>query len=104
MLDTIKWYFSSGGFWYSEGCTPRDEAMPVYLMGPDSYPLAGLASGIYYDNGKSKTLSFYFDPYYIDSREHGVGLVKDVLHFFENPISNDMNSRSGEQTLPVTRE
>ena len=99
-LDTIKWYFSSGGLWYGDGCTPREGAVPVYFMGPDSYPLAGESSAIYYDNGKSKALGFYFDPYYIDSKEHGVGLIKDILHFFENPIFNDVKANETGRAVP----
>ena len=99
-LDTIKWYFSSGGLWYGDGCTPREGAVPIYFMGPDSYPLAGQAAAIYYDNGTSKALSFYFDPYYIDSKEHGVKLLKDVLHFFENPVFNEVKASGNEGAVP----
>ncbi len=99
-LDTIKWYFSSGGLWFGDGCTPREGAVPVYFMGPESYPLAGKPIAIYYDNGTSKALSFFFDPYYIDSKEHGVKLIQDVLHFFENPIFNDVKSGGTVQKAP----
>ena len=99
-VDTLKWYFSSGGLWYADGCTPVEGAVPVYLMGPDTYPLAGLAAAIYYDNGTSKVLSCFFDPYYMDTPERRTAFFKDVLSFFENPVFSRVESEGEDQTLP----
>ncbi len=71
---------------YVDGCTPRDEAVSVYTMGPESYQFAGKSSVIYYDNGISEALSCMFNPYYIVPPETKDQWIADVIDFFNlNP-------------------
>ncbi len=86
-LDTIRWYFSSGGLWYGDGCTPVSGAVPVYEFGPASYVLAGYKTSIYLDNGSSKVFSCFWDPYYMDSDINRAALFSDVLDWFNSQIT-----------------
>jgi hypothetical protein len=76
-LDTIHWTFSTA--WWVDGCTPAEDAVSVYNMGPGSYLLQGLSSAIlnrynYYDG--QKELTFLFDPALIDTYANRVALFE----------------------------
>ncbi len=90
---------------YVDGCTPRDGAVSVYVMGPESYKFAGESSVIYYDNGTSEALSCMFNPYYIVPPETKDQWVSDVVDFFSlNPddsilFVDDDNAYNNEKIM-----
>jgi hypothetical protein len=68
---------------YVDGCTPRDEALSIYELGGENYPLAGQSAMIYYDNGTSKVFSTFMNPFYQFPLDDQDTLVSSVLNFFE---------------------
>ncbi len=85
-LDTVRWYFSSGGLWYADGCTPAPGAVSVYEFGDSSYVLAGYITSIYNDNGTSKVLSCFWDAYYMDTQAHRATLFQGILDWFASQL------------------
>jgi len=72
---TIKWVFSTA--WWVDGCKPAGNAVPVYKMGPESYPLQGLSAAVYnhYDfQASEKEVTYFFDPAIIDTYQNRVDL------------------------------
>ncbi len=67
---------------YVDGCTLRPEAQSVYNMGPADYALAGKSAVMYYDNGTSKVLSSWFNPYYMKPDEDWTKHLSEVVSFF----------------------
>ncbi|MEA3286629.1 MAG: T9SS type A sorting domain-containing protein [Candidatus Marinimicrobia bacterium] len=67
---------------YIDGCTPRTEAVSIYEFSGFEYPLAGQSNTIYYDNGSSKVLSTFMNPYYQFPLNERDSLVASVLNFF----------------------
>ncbi len=75
---------------YVDGCTPRLEALSIYEMSGEDYPLAGQSATIYYDNGTSRVLSSFFNPYFqfpLDDRD---SLIVSVFNFLELDQSADI--------------
>ncbi len=81
-LDTVRWYFSSGGLWYADGCTLTPNAVPVYEFGDSSYILAGYITSIYNEVGTGKILSCFWDAYYMDSQANRATLFQGILDWF----------------------
>ncbi len=67
---------------YVDGCTPVNGAQSVYTMGPSDYEYSNESSVIYYDNGTSKVLSSWFNPYYMQPETAKNQFVTDVVSFF----------------------
>lgn len=66
-LDTLDWNFAT--LWWADAVTMRAGAKGVYKMDGDaSYPLKNKTTATFYNNGKFRTLSFFFD----------LGLAKDA--------------------------
>jgi hypothetical protein len=72
---TIYWIYPTA--WWVDGCTPVGNAVSIYNMGPESYPLYGLSSAVYnhYDfQASEKELTFFFDPAIMDTYQNRVDL------------------------------
>lgn len=85
-LTPVNWKYA--GLWYADGVTPADYAQPIYRMGPETYELAGEISGLLFDNGQWRFLSYLFDPYFIVHNdgthiEMLAELITDGLDYFE---------------------
>mgnify|MGYP002630643854 CR=1 FL=1 len=75
---------------YVDGCTPRPGALSIYEMSGDDYPLAGQTATIYYDNGTSRVLSSFFNPYFQFPLEDRDSLIVSVFDFFGLDQSADI--------------
>jgi len=90
---------------YVDGCTPRDGALSIYEMAGEDYPLAGESAMIYYDNGSSRVLSSFINPYYQFPLDQRDSLVASVLNYFNiTPASSillvdDDNQWNNEYTV-----
>ena len=67
---------------YVDGVTPVSGAKAVYTMGPEGYQYEGKTTVIYYDNGTSKVLSSFFNPYYMEPEQDKNRHVAEVINFF----------------------
>jgi hypothetical protein len=75
--DILRWIFSTA--WWVDGCTPTENAVSVYDMGPVTYAFHGLSSAIlnnYLPSDSNKRLSFFFDPAIIDTYNNRVALFE----------------------------
>ncbi len=88
-LGDINWVFPT--LWWADAITPHPDAVTIYKMGFDNYLFSGATTGVWYDNGTSKSLTFLFDL----ARANNQGLVDNtissVLGFFEGVISDSQN-------------
>lgn len=79
-LPQLDWIFST--LWYVDAVTPVLGAESVYVMGDMNYVFAGETSGLWYDNGNSRALSFFFNPSQISSFQKLQDMTTAVmLHF-----------------------
>lgn len=79
--QTINWTFPTA--WWVDGCTPVGNAVPLYEMGPESYPLHGLSAAVYnHENfvAREKEITFFFDPAIIDTYENRVELFLGIFN------------------------
>jgi len=81
-LDPVEWTYET--MWYVDALTPVEAAQAVYQMGPvPIYDLWEYYSGIYYEKGDGKVLSFAFETARIDTQENTDFLFTEALQYFE---------------------
>lgn len=83
-LQEINWQFPT--LWWADALTPRAEAVAIYEMGHDNYVFAGAPTGIWYDNGTSKALTFAFDLALANNQEQVDNTVASVVNYFSSVI------------------
>lgn len=85
-LGDINWVFPT--LWWADAITPHPEAVTIYKMGFDNYLFAGATTGVWYDNGTSKTLTFLFDL----ARANNQGLVdntvRSIIEYFTSVLTS----------------
>jgi hypothetical protein len=86
-LDTVYWVFST--LWYADGATLRPEAIPIYEMDGDGYPLAGSVTGALYYDGNFSTLSFLFDLALALDEATAQMVLQSVVDYFTLLVSTD---------------
>lgn len=87
-LNDINWQFST--LWWADVLTPRQGAVSIYMMGGDGYPLAGQTTGLWFDNGLSKCLTFGFDLSLAASQLLVDQTVGAVVPFFEAALLSNV--------------
>jgi len=80
-LNDLTWLFDT--LWYGDGVSIVDGANPIYRMGDDSYVLADSISAVFYDNGTSQALTYFFDLALVNNFEMMKANVLPVITFFE---------------------
>ncbi|MCB9235152.1 MAG: T9SS type A sorting domain-containing protein [Bacteroidia bacterium] len=88
-LNQLDWIFST--LWYVDGVTPVNGAQIVYEMGDNSYVLSGYPCGLWYDNGTSQVLSFYFNVSQISTFDKMKTMTGTVLEFFQSQLTGREN-------------
>ncbi|MBK9291271.1 MAG: hypothetical protein IPM52_06570 [Bacteroidetes bacterium] len=83
-LNPVTWIFST--LWWADACLPVPGAVPVYKMGPASYPLSNYYASIFYQGSNFATLSMFFDPALIDTDANRTALMGDVINYFQNLV------------------
>ncbi len=104
-LNPIEWTYET--MWYVDALTPREEAQELYQMGPvPIYDLWEYYSGIYFEKGDGKVISFAFETARIDTQEHTDELFSQGLQFFEQfatpgiPVTDiNVTSEGGATTI-----
>lgn len=84
-IDTITWNTGSGNLSYVDGGTLTEDAVSHYVMGPDTYPLAGLSTVQSHTTDTFTLFSSWFNPYYFSSTADRDTWVSDVIDWFELP-------------------
>lgn len=85
-LVTVDWLFAT--LWNADAVTPVDGGVTIFEHGGDDYPLAGMPAGIWYDNGVSICLSFFFDLSLGSSQDVIQPNVEAVLDFFRGQLTS----------------
>ncbi len=98
-LDNIDWTFST--LWYADAVTGRDGSVPIYEMGGTGYVFEGETAGLWYDNGTSKCLSFFFDLALASGQSVIDNTVASVVAHFEGLISSTENIELLETEVKV---
>jgi hypothetical protein len=81
-LNPLKWAYET--MWYVDALTPAEGAQAVYQMGPvPIYDLWEYYSGIYFEKGDGKVLTFTFETARIDTPENTEFLFGEALVYFE---------------------
>jgi hypothetical protein len=93
-LNPVQWVFST--LWWVDACLPAPTAQPVYQMGPPSYVFSNYYSAIANTSGDFHTMAMFFDPALIDTQEHLMQLLNDIVHYYVLLGVND-NSPSVSQ-------
>lgn len=100
LLPTINWTFPTA--WWVDGCTPVGNAVSMYEMGPESYPLHGLSAAVYNHQdfqAREKEVTFFFDPAIMDTYENRVELFFGIFNtIFMPPPGFD---ESPKATVPL---
>lgn len=97
-LDTLDWQFAT--LWWADFVTPRPGGIPIYQMDGPGYPLTGETTALWYDNGTSKCLSFFFDLALVSEFELAKNTTQSVLDFF---FSNISSAAAQQQNLSALR-
>lgn len=80
-LDTLNWNFAT--LWWADAVTVRTGAKTVYKMDGDAaYPLKNKTTAVFYNSGKFRTLSFFFDLV-LAKDEKIKTTMKKVLDYFQ---------------------
>ncbi len=99
-LADIDWMFAT--LWYGDAVTGREGSVPIYDMNGDaSYPLLGATAGLWYDNGTSKCLSFFFDLALASDQSIIDNTVSSVVTFFSGLISSTAELETSATALSV---
>ena len=88
-LDEIFWQFPT--LWWADVLSPRQEAVTIYEMGHDNYVFADEPTGIWYDGGNFKTLTFAFDLALANNQDLIDNTVLRVMEFL-TPLIVDTES------------
>ncbi|TXB65546.1 T9SS type A sorting domain-containing protein [Phaeodactylibacter luteus] len=86
-LSSLSWQFET--LWWPDAVTPADGAQAIYTMGGGAgYPLEGMPMATFYDNGTFKTLSYFFDLFFVEDFTMAKLHMQAVLGFFASGISS----------------
>jgi len=100
-LDTIHWVYPTA--WWVDGCTPTPDAISIYEMGPETYPLQGLSSAVYRNYEQfsgDRELTLFFDPALMDTYQNRVNLfLWAYSSFFLLPPGFDELGKSEEKLI-----
>ncbi len=88
-LNNLNFIFAT--YYWMDGVSLVEGALPVYEMGGEGYVLEGTPSGIYYDNGTSQALTYFFDLGIVANFELLKETVLPVMNHFNALISNIEN-------------
>ena len=81
-IDPVLWAYET--MWYVDALTPAEGAQAVYQMGPvPIYDLWEYYSGIYFEKGDGKVLTFTFETARLDTQENTDILFTEGLQYFE---------------------
>ena len=80
-LDTLTWLFST--LWWADAVDPRPETEVIYEFGEAPYVLNDAPTGVYFNNGNSAVLSYFFDLAVVRDFEMLKSTTQPVLTFFE---------------------
>jgi hypothetical protein len=94
-LENITFQFPT--LWYADGVTPRAETVPIYVMGDPDYDFYNVPTGVWYDNGTSIVLTYFFDLALSETQQVATDNVEAVLGFFETAVM----TQTEEVNLPV---
>ena len=100
--DTLRWIYST--LWWADGVTLAPTAVSVYKMGPASYTFNGRDASALFSNGSSYVLSFFFDIAMVDTYEHRVALVSQVIKQFKSdftPSGVSEFSKNGQKSFDL---
>lgn len=84
-LNPVQWVFPT--LWWADACVPLPSAIPVYKMGPITYPLSNYFSAIYYQGSNFSTLSLFFDPALINTDANRANLMGSIINHFQNLVT-----------------
>ncbi len=79
-LSPVKWVYET--LWYADALNTTSDAVPVYRLGPEGYDFYDYYSGVYYEKGNGKVLTFTFETARIDTPENTAELFKEGLDYF----------------------
>lgn len=98
-LNNIDWIFST--LWYADVVTGIDGTVSIYDMGGTGYTFEGATTGLWYDNGTSKCLSFFFDLALASEQSIIDNTVASVVAFYEGVISSTQNPEFSSISIKV---
>lgn len=86
----LSWVFPT--LWWADGCTPAADATPIYVMGPDVYPLYGSPSMIHFHAPGTNVMSTLFDASLIDSFDNRVTFIEETIAYMDITTGIAVNS------------
>ncbi len=105
-LTPILWTYPT--LYYADALNTVSSAVPVYRMGPEGYDFYDYYSGVYFEKGDGKVLTFTFETARIDTPENTAELFKEGLDYFNQfgqgeivPIS-DINVYTDNDVNTIT--
>lgn len=78
----LTWIFPT--LFWADGCSPREEADAVYVMGPETYVLAGFPTMVELE-AEGRTMSTFFDPALIATDADRQALLQGTIQHLLNP-------------------
>ncbi len=85
-LGNLNFIFST--YFWMDGVSLVAGALPVYEMGGEDYIFEGKPSSVYYDNGTSQVLTYFFDLGIVENFDLLKETVLPVMNHFNALISN----------------
>ena len=88
----LKWSYNT--MWRVDAYVLTDNAVGIYKMGPEDYPLSYFYAMMYNVNGKSRIITSSFEAARMDEQDNLDQVFEEVLGFYES-ITNDVTEIDG---------